>query len=172
MEEIIKFKKFNELKKVYRFNSVGDRKESSAEHSWSSLMLADFFLNQMELKIDRLKVYELLMYHDVIEIETGDVPLDPYNSREGKKENEFKGMHILKDKLPKSMRDKFVELFTEFEEHKTIEAQFAIAIDKMDAIIHEIDLRKTGKAGQKSSSSRKKRNHSNHFQRFMTCFRR
>lgn len=45
MEDIHKLRVFNRLKTVYRRNSVGNRKESSAEHSWSCLILADFFLS-------------------------------------------------------------------------------------------------------------------------------
>ena len=29
-------------------------------------MLADYFLSKISIKIDRLKVYELLMFHDVV----------------------------------------------------------------------------------------------------------
>jgi len=79
-DEISRYKILNKLKTVYRFNTAGDRHESSAEHSWGALMLADFYLTKMQsdgiktdktdkVVIDRLKVYELLMYHDVVEID-------------------------------------------------------------------------------------------------------
>ena len=55
MEKINQFRTFNKLKTVYRFNSVDDRKESSTEHSWSCLILADFFLTQMDHNLDQLK---------------------------------------------------------------------------------------------------------------------
>lgn len=139
MDEIIKLKKFNELKKVYRFCSVENRKESSAEHSWSSLMLADYFLNLTKQKIDRLKVYEILMYHDVIEIETGDIPIHHEEKRKNKKENEIKALNKLKEEIPKNLKQKFVDLFNEYQEQKTIESNFAKAVDKMDALIHELD---------------------------------
>lgn len=72
MDELQRIRKLYKLKSVYRDSSVGNRKESSAEHSWSCLMLADYFIEKMNLKIDRIKVYELLMYHDLVEIEAGD----------------------------------------------------------------------------------------------------
>jgi len=37
MEELMKIRKFYELKKVYRQNSVGRRKESSAEHTYEKI---------------------------------------------------------------------------------------------------------------------------------------
>lgn len=61
MKEINKLKKFYELKNVERACSVTGRKESSAEHSWSCLILADYFLSVMKNhQLDRLKVYEIL----------------------------------------------------------------------------------------------------------------
>lgn len=76
METINKLRKFYHLKNVDRDAVVGKRKESSAEHSWSTLILADYFLNIMNDKsLNRLKVYELLLYHDIVEIESGDIPI-------------------------------------------------------------------------------------------------
>ena len=61
MEDLQKLRKLYHLKNVERANTVKDRKESSAEHSWSCLILADYFLTKMQNHhLDRLKVYELL----------------------------------------------------------------------------------------------------------------
>lgn len=124
-------------------NTVEDRRESSAEHSWSCMILADYFLNKTKKKLDRLKVYELLMYHDLVEIEAGDVPI--HHRREGKHEKEYKAMEELKDQIPKELKQKFINLFLEFEGKKTSEAKFARAIDKLDATLHELDYKKDWK---------------------------
>ena len=141
MEEITLLRNLYGLKKVYRMNSVESRKESSAEHSWSCLILADYFLEKIK-KIDKLKVFELLIYHDVIEIEVGDSPLMPGKKDSDKKRREEKSLEILKNKLPKEVGEKYVALFKEFEEEKTREAKFAKAIDQLDAVIHEMDYKK------------------------------
>jgi len=156
MNDILKFTKFNELKKVYRSTSVENRNESSAEHTWSSLMLADYFLSKINKKIDRLKVYELLMFHDVVEIESGDFPLNPNNHIHNKKEFELKAAKVLKEKLPQTQGDRFFDLFLEFEENKTDESKFANAIDKFDAIIHEIDYKSDWKGWSKEFLLEKK----------------
>ena len=142
MDDIFKLRKIYALKNVYRSGSVGERKESSAEHSWSCMIIADYFLTKSRIKIDRLKVYELLMYHDLVEIYAGDSPL--YLDIAGKKqsEKELAAMNILKDELPKTLGEKFVKLFLEFEDNKTKEARFAKAIDKLDIEIHEMDYKK------------------------------
>ncbi|PIN73822.1 hypothetical protein COV20_01765 [Candidatus Woesearchaeota archaeon CG10_big_fil_rev_8_21_14_0_10_45_16] len=145
--EISKLRKLYQLKNVERVGPVGKRKESPAEHSWSSLILADYFLSQMEEKkekkekIDRLKVYELLIYHDVVEIETGDIPIHHEEERKNKKEQEMVAAHLLKEHLPLSLGSKFHALFEEMENQKTIESRFAKAIDALDAIIHFLDYK-------------------------------
>jgi len=146
MEEINKLRRFYHLKNVERACSVQGRKESSAEHTWSCLMLADYFLTKMRNNhLDRLKVYELLMYHDLVEIEAGDIPIHHTEKRKNKKENEKKALAKLKEQIPVKLKNKFVSLFEEFEEEQTEEAKFAQAIDKLDAQIHELDYKKDWK---------------------------
>ena len=141
MEEIQKFKILNRLKSVYRANSVDDRKESAAEHTWSALMLADYYSSMVSQELDMLKVYELLMYHDVVEIVAGDMPLDPNNEAEDQSAKELKAAKSLRGELPNSLQDKYWNLFTEFETGQTVEAQFARAIDTLDAVIQALDYK-------------------------------
>jgi len=145
MEEINKFRFFNKLKSVYRYASVDNRKESVAEHSWSCLILADFFLSKFPGTIDRLKVYELLMYHDVVEIETGDDPLHPDLKVVDKREKTKKAAELIQKGMPHPLNDKFQKLFQELEEQKSVESRFAKAIDALDAEIHELDYKQDWK---------------------------
>ena len=156
MEEINKLRKLYQLKGVERVGPVGKRKESPAEHSWSALILADFFLNQTKEKLDRLKIYELLMYHDVVEIETGDVCISKVEERKAKKVKELEAAKQLKKKLPKVIGEKFYSLFTEFEEQKTREAKFAKAIEYLDAEIHFLDYPKYWKGWDEAKVRRLK----------------
>jgi len=145
IDELLRFRVLLQLKSVERLLPVGVRKESSAEHSWSCLLLADFFLSILDLPLDRLKVYELLMYHDVIEIESGDSPLHPDKSylryRSKKDEREEKAIGVLRERLPRSLQEKFVTLFSEFEARETPEARFAKAIDALEPILHGLDYK-------------------------------
>ncbi|MFH1916662.1 MAG: HD domain-containing protein [Nanoarchaeota archaeon] len=139
--DLDKLRKFYQLKNVTRMNSVMDRKESPAEHTWSALVLADYLLSKVDFKVDRLRVYELLLYHDLAEIDVGDTPLYPENKNEHPDElAAVKNMD-----LPDHMKQKVVDLFTEYEERKTIEARFAQAMDKLDAEVHELDYKEDWK---------------------------
>src|SRR3989344_1132663 len=150
MDDLLKIRTIYKLKSVYRFNSQENRKESSAEHSWSAAMLADYILTKTNLKINRLKVYELLLYHDVVEIEAGDIPIHHEDKRKNKKENEAKAVKILRPQLPKEVAIKLEKLYNEFEENKTPESKFAHAIDTLDATIHELDYKKDWKGWNES----------------------
>lgn len=145
MEEINKLRTIYGLKKVERANSVSGRKESPAEHIWSCLILADYFMSMVGRKLDRLKVYELLMYHDLVEIETGDVNLLNGEERKNKKEKEAKAVMTLKKKIPGVLGDKLNSLFKEYEAGKTKEARFARAVDALDAELHELDYKEDWK---------------------------
>jgi putative hydrolases of HD superfamily len=146
METINKIRKFYHLKNVDRAGPVGERRESAAEHSWSCLILADYFLNLIQDKdIDRLKVYELLIYHDVVEIETGDIPIHHEEERKNKQQDELKALELIKEEIPQNLKDKFVKLFTEFEDCETKEAKLAKAIDALDAMIHFLDYKESWK---------------------------
>jgi len=140
MDELDKFRVIYKLKGVYRNSTVGNRRESSAEHSWSCLLLADFLLDFVDKDIDRLKVYELLMYHDLVEVYAGDVVLHPENvvDKEGKKKDEEAAALLLKGKLPSSFGSRYSKLYFEYEERKSDEAKFAKAVDALDSMIHEL----------------------------------
>ncbi len=157
MEELHKLRKFYELKNVERTAKVGARRESPAEHTWSALILADYFLNKMKnSKLDRLKVYELLMYHDVVEIEAGDVNLLDEQKRKHKAEREKQAAHVLHQHFPLELGKKFLVLFQEYEEGKTKEARFAKAIDALDAKIHELDYKEDWKGWTEEFLRKKK----------------
>ncbi len=140
MKEIFKIQRLYELKKVERNGEVNERQETSAEHTYSCLILAKYFLDKIKQPIDHLKVMNMLLFHDVIEIESGDT-FNLEHNEENSKEQELKekeSLQILKDKLPANISKDFEELFHEFEEMKTIESRFCKAIDKLDPVLHNL----------------------------------
>jgi putative hydrolase of HD superfamily len=139
--DIEKYRILNKAKTTYRFATAGGHHESSAEHMWGCLLLADYFLSSMKTKIDRLKAYELLMYHDIVEIEVGDTPIHPDAVDSTKSKRESDASVVLSKKLPSVLSQKYLDLFNEYEAGKTIEARFARAIDGLEAEIHELDYK-------------------------------
>lgn len=171
VEEIQKFRLFNKLKSVYRFNSVDTRKESVAEHTWSALVLADFFLTMHpELGLDRLKVYEYIMYHDVVEIYAGDTPIIPGKHFHDKVKKEHKAAKQLRIDLPDTLSEKFYELYKNYEQQADREAVFAKAIDALDAEIHEMDYKQDWKGWTKEFLYSKKLIHFKDFPELEKAF--
>ncbi len=138
MKELLKFKIINQLKSVYRANKVPGRKESSAEHTWSCLLLADYFMLKASYQLDKARVYELITYHDLVEIEAGDTELSPHNENLDKSKKELAAAKKLKKALPKYIDEKFWNCFLEFEKQETIESKFVKAIDVLDPIIQQL----------------------------------
>lgn len=129
------------LKSVYRNGPVGDRKESSAEHTFSALVLADYLLSTYDFKLDSMKAMSLILSHDLVEIETGDIPINHESRRANKKQEEAEGIRRLGKKFPEGYGKRVVALFDEFEEDKTREARFAKMIDGLDALMHFLDYK-------------------------------
>ena len=142
MKEIHLLRTYNKLKEVYRGGSIGNRKESTAEHSWGCMIVADYFMTKYYHELDRVKVYEFLMYHDLVEIETGDIVLHPDITRDGKEELESNAVEILSKKLPEPLASKYLNLFHEYEERSSKEAKFAKAVDCIEAEMFYLDKKK------------------------------
>lgn len=136
LEEIESFDEFFKLKSVYRLGTVGDRHESSAEHSWSCLLVADFLLDKVDEELDRQRIYELLMYHDLVEAECGDTPTGPAVDKSRQASMEAAASTRLAQRLPEPIATRFRERFEEFELQETREAQFAKVVDGFEADVY------------------------------------
>ncbi|MDR0607005.1 MAG: HD domain-containing protein [Candidatus Peribacteria bacterium] len=133
MKDLLTIRTLYNLKTVYRDIPIQNKYESSAEHSRSAMLLADYFMDKLQLELDRAKVFELLLYHDLAEIEIGDISLADTERRKNKKECEYQAMQKIASTLPSFMGEKYKKLYEEFETKSTPEARFAQAMDKLDA---------------------------------------
>lgn len=123
------------LKRLLRHSWLSDgRKESVAEHTWRMALMALVLYRELEVEIDIAKVIKMILIHDLAEIVVGDywalgdIPKD-------KHEQELKGLQELTGDLPLETRKEFIDLWEEFEEGKTNEAKFGIALDKLEVLI-------------------------------------
>jgi putative hydrolases of HD superfamily len=132
MKEIRKLNWLHKLKEIERRTCVKDRFENPAEHTWSAQMLAAYFMPE---GLDELKVYKLLLYHDLVEIEVGDVFAFDAEARKAQEAKEWGAYKKLCRELPGKLKLDFKEYWKEFEEGSSIEARFAKACDKLDPVI-------------------------------------
>ena len=134
------------LKLVERGTNIGTRKESTAEHSWNCILIADILLEYIDEPLDRLKVIEYLIYHDIAEIYAGDAKFNNPQEMALKHEKEALALQKIKTFIPN--KERFERITNEYELKNTREAEFAKAVDCLDACIRNInDETKTAKDG-------------------------
>lgn len=89
----------SKLKIVFRTTITShDRKESTAEHSWSASMIAIILMNELKIEfpeIDELKIIKLVLIHDVVEIYAGDVIAFDEAARKDKEKIEAEALQKL-----------------------------------------------------------------------------
>lgn len=117
-----------------------EKKETVAEHIYSTMKLANFCMDYFSefYDLNKVKVYELILYHDDIEILTGDVNIADIERRKKVEIEEVNRVPELAKKYPSQMGNKFKLLDTEYRNLFTREARFAKAMDKLDACLHEL----------------------------------
>jgi len=138
LEQQLNFlKEIDRLKSVMRQSPLLDqsRKENSAEHSWHLAMYA-LVLNQYAAgTVNTNRVIQMLLLHDVVEIDVGDFPIHGGSSLEVQAEQESKAATRLFGLLPQSQRDEFIDLWHEFENAETEDAKFAKALDRFQPLL-------------------------------------
>ena len=142
-EEFIKaVTEISKLKTTLRHcYTMPERKESVADHSWRTAMMA-LFLRKEEpfLSVDMDRVIRMILIHDIGEIFTGDIPTFEKTQSDAKTEEELYLDWI--GNLPASQRTEWFSLVQEMEKMETAEARIYKALDKMEALIshNESDL--------------------------------
>lgn len=127
------------LKLVCRANKTlgGKRFENAAEHSWHVALMAVVLQEYAESSVDLLRVVEMLLVHDLVEIEAGDTWLYS-NNQSSKQARENTAAEKLFGLLPESQYQKFSELWREFEARITPEAKFASSMDGIQPLLNHL----------------------------------
>jgi len=148
IKKIIDFIRIIEkLKTIERFNKTSNllRAESDAEHIWHLTMMV-YLLAGQKPELDRTKLIELALIHDLVEVYAGDVNLwdDKKKTKEQKRLDEEKAAKKLFSKLPKNIGRKMFETWYEYEERKTPESIFVYALDKLQPFLQRLISRDNG----------------------------
>lgn len=120
-KDIEKFWNIQKLKFVYRYTwRLFDwEKESTADHTWCCFIIADYLLEKLnkicpwKYNLDKLKIYQLIAYHDLIEAETWDVDLDPSSSNKHKTKTQLEVEAFPKylEKIPVEIKEIYEKIF-------------------------------------------------------------
>jgi putative hydrolase of HD superfamily len=142
LSEVEKLRVLYVLKKEIRYElqrKEESHTESVAEHIYAIHCLIDYFLpiENPQGDWDELKIHQMAQYHDIDEIETGDIV--GYKKTEKDYEAENEAAQIVINKLPDSLQGLVQNLMTEFDEQITIESKFVKALDKLESVLHMYD---------------------------------
>ena len=107
-----------------------DRYENSAEHSWQIALLAASLAEHAASAVDISRVINMLLVHDIGEIDTGDTMVYVEDGWEERKAAELAAVTRIFGILPVQKGAKFLTLWQEFETGETPEARFAHAVDR------------------------------------------
>ena len=129
------------LKSVLRATTLADgsRRENSAEHSWHIALYAMVLADHAAPGVDPVRVLQMLVLHDLVEIDVGDVPIHSANGQahgsEATLAAEAAAARRLFGLLPPDLAGAFHALWQEFETAETPDAIFAKSLDRVQPVM-------------------------------------
>lgn len=127
----------DQLKNVLRQTRLADssRRENSAEHSWHLAMTALAMAPVASDDFDLDRAIRILLVHDVVEIDTGDVFIYDTDAREAMEVEERAAAERIFALLPDPVGTELRELWEEYEARETPEAKFAYSCDRLQPLL-------------------------------------
>jgi putative hydrolase of HD superfamily len=125
------------LKTVLRGSRIADgsRRENTAEHSWHLALFAIVLADWSAAPVDPLRVIQMLVLHDLIEIEAGDTPLFDSGGATDQAAREQRAADQIFGLLPVDQGAVLRCLWEEFEAADSADARFAKALDRLQPIL-------------------------------------
>ena len=129
------------LKSVLRATTLcdGSRPENSGEHSWHLALYALTLADQAAPGVDINRVIRMLLLHDLVEIDVGDVPIHSQNgtahASDATQQSESRAADRIFGLLPPDLARDFRALWDEFEAAETPDARFAKSLDRVQPVM-------------------------------------
>ena len=137
LKQVAFIKEIDKLKYIQRktklFNS--DRHENDAEHSWHLAMMTIVLAEHSDKPIDVLKVVKMVLIHDIVEIDAGDVFIYDTLKNHTNTDEELLAAQRIFGLLPEKQAKEFIAIWQEFEDGKTDEAKFAKTMDRFEPLL-------------------------------------
>jgi putative hydrolase of HD superfamily len=130
----------DKLKTILRRTPLTDnsRPENSAEHSWHLALAAVALREYAPPGIDVPRVLELVAVHDLVEIDAGDTFAYDVVGAATKADRERTAADRIFGLLPRDQADLLRGRWEEFEAMATPEARFANALDRLQALLQNM----------------------------------
>lgn len=114
------------------------RRENDAEHSWHLALMAPILREYIKEELDITKVMNMVIIHDLVEIDAGDTFCYDVKGNEDKREREVKAADRIFNILPKDQAEMIYSLWNEFEDMQTIESRYAATLDRIHPLLLNI----------------------------------
>lgn len=137
LQQIAFIKEIDKIKYIQRKTKLinSDRHENDAEHSWHLAMMTIVLAEYSNTPIDVLKVLKMVLIHDIVEIDTGDVFLHDTTKNHSNTEEETIAAKRIFGILPTEQAEEFISIWEEFEAGQTNEAKFAKSMDRFEPLL-------------------------------------
>jgi len=153
LEQQLRFlEEIDKLKTVFRQTRLLDdsRYENDAEHAWHLAVMALVLAEHANCPtLDLGKVIQMVLIHDLVEIDTGDTFLYDGETRRQRESAERAAAERLFGLLPSDQGQEMAAVWLEFQQRQTPEAKFAAALDRLQPILQNV--RTGGHAWKKHS---------------------
>ena len=129
------------LKSVLRATTLvdGSRPENSGEHSWHLALYALTLADQAAPGVNIDRVIRMLLLHDLVEIDVGDVPIHSANGHAHASAETIAAEQRAADRifglLPPDLAAQYRALWDEFEAVESPDAIFAKSLDRVQPVM-------------------------------------
>ena len=137
LKQIQFIKEIDKIKNIQRRTCLlnSDRPENDAEHSWHLALMAIALSEHANKPVDILKVIKMVLIHDIVEIDSGDVFVYDKSKSHKNTEEEFAAAKRIFGLLPENQAKELIDLWKEFEDGETDDAKFAKSLDKLEPLL-------------------------------------
>ncbi|WP_229213863.1 HD domain-containing protein [Dyadobacter psychrotolerans] len=140
LKQIEFLKEIDKVKYIQRKTKLlnSDRNENDAEHSWHLAMMAIILSGHSNVPVDILKVVKMVLIHDIVEIDSGDIFIyDTVQSHSNTIQERLAAERIF-GILPDEQAAEMIAIWEEFEEGITDEAKFARSMDRLEPLLQNV----------------------------------
>ncbi|WMJ70619.1 HD domain-containing protein [Stenotrophomonas sp. 24(2023)] len=136
-QQLAFLREIDQLKSVVRQSPLLDRsrRENSAEHSWHLALYALVLAEHAAQAVDVSRVLSMLLLHDIVEIDVGDMPIHGGTSATLQAQQEAVAAERLFGLLPQPQGARLLALWQEFEQAQSADAKFAKALDRLQPLL-------------------------------------
>jgi len=120
------------VKRQITLPADNNRQENSAEHSWHVALMASVLSQYAQKPIDVTRVIRMILIHDIVEIDAGDMfAFNAQDDHDAQAQKELDAAKRIFGLLPTPFNNELLNLWLEFEEAQTADAEFAKAMDRV-----------------------------------------